>query len=119
MVRPRKCRHIRVNPAVRFYKPQGIPVRQLRIIAIKDEELEALSLADGQGLEHETAAALMNVSRSTFSRILAQARRSVATALVEGAALKIGGGDFQLISEEDGVETTSENTKGTDNASNG
>jgi uncharacterized protein len=119
MVRPRKCRHIRVNPAVRFYKPQGIPVRQLRIIAIRDEELEALSLADGKGLEHETAAALMNISRSTFSRILAQARKSVATALVEGAALKIGGGDFQLVADEDTVETTSKTAKGTDDASNG
>lgn len=119
MVRPRKCRHVRVNPAVRFYKPQGVPVRQLRVIAIKDEELEALSLADCKGLEHEAAAALMNISRSTFSRILARARTSVATALVEGAALKIGGGDFQLVSDEDVEEETSENSKGTDDASNG
>jgi predicted DNA-binding protein (UPF0251 family) len=119
MPRPRKCRRIRINPVVRFYKPQGIPIRQLRVIAIKDEELEALSLADGKGLNHEAAAALMNVSRSTFSRILAQARMSVATALSEGAALKIGGGDFQLVADEDAVEPASENTKGTDDASNG
>jgi predicted DNA-binding protein (UPF0251 family) len=104
VARPRKCRHIRVNPAVRFYKPQGIPVRQLQIVTLKDEELEALSLADCQGLDHEAAAALMNISRSTFSRILAQARTSVATALVEGAALKIGGGDFQHVAEEAGAE---------------
>ena len=106
MARPRKCRRISVNPAVRFYKPQGVPLRQLRVITIKDEELEALSLADGKGLEHEAAAALMNISRSTFSRILAQARMSVATALVEGAAIKIGGGDFQLVCEENGAEPT-------------
>jgi uncharacterized protein len=119
MVRPRKCRHIRINPTARFYKPQGIPLRQLQVISIKDEELEALSLADAKGLDHEAAAALMNVSRSTFSRILAQARRSVAMALAEGAALQIGGGDFRLVSGEDGVEPASENTKGTDDASNG
>jgi uncharacterized protein len=117
MARPRKCRHIRINPSVRFYKPQGVPLRQLRIVAIKDEELEALSLADGKGLDHEAAAALMSISRSTFSRILAQARRSVAIALTEGAALEIGGGDFQLVSEEDGAETTPEDRKG--DASNG
>jgi uncharacterized protein len=108
VARPRKCRHIRVNPAVRFYKPQGIPVRQLQIVALKDEELEALSLADCQGLDHEAAAVLMNVSRSTFSRILAQARKSVATALIEGAALKIGGGDFQHVAEEARTESTPE-----------
>jgi predicted DNA-binding protein (UPF0251 family) len=119
MARPRKCRHVRLNPAVRFYKPQGVPLRQLRVVALKDEELEALSLADFKGLDHEAAAALMNISRSTFSRILAQARRSVATALVEGAALKIGGGDFQIVSEDGPVETTSKDTKGTDDASNG
>jgi predicted DNA-binding protein (UPF0251 family) len=119
MARPRKCRHIRINPAVRFYKPQGIPLRQLRIVAIKDEELEALSLADAKGLDHESAAALMNISRSTFSRVLAQARKSVATALVEGSALQIGGGDFQLVSDEDGAQVVSENGKGTDNASDG
>jgi predicted DNA-binding protein (UPF0251 family) len=122
MVRPRKCRRIRINPTVRFYKPRAVPLRQLQVITIKDEELEALSLADGKGLDHESAATLMNISRSTFSRILAQARKSVATALVEGAALEIGGGDFKLVSEEeeseeDGAETTSENMKGTDDAS--
>jgi len=72
-------------------------MRQLRVVTIKDEELEALSLADAQGLDQESAAALMNISRSTFSRILAEARKSVATALVEGAALKIEGGDFHHI----------------------
>jgi predicted DNA-binding protein (UPF0251 family) len=42
----------------------------------------------------------MNVSRSTFSRILAQARRTMATALAEGAAIEIRGGDFRLVSDE-------------------
>jgi predicted DNA-binding protein (UPF0251 family) len=74
-------------------------MRQLRVVTIKDEELEALSLADAQGLDQESAAALMNISRSTFSRILAEARKSVATALVEGAALKIEGGDFHHIAD--------------------
>ncbi|MBT3070730.1 DUF134 domain-containing protein [Rhodomicrobium sp. Az07] len=119
MARPRKCRRIRINPAVRFYKPQGVPLRQLQIVAIKDEELEALSLADGKGLDHESAAALMGISRSTFSRILAQARKSVAIALVEGAALEIGGGDFQLVSEEDEAGMTTEDNKGKDDADNG
>jgi predicted DNA-binding protein (UPF0251 family) len=116
MARPRKCRRIRLNPAVRFFKPQGVPVRQLRIVELKDEELEALSLADGKGMEHEAAAALMNISRPTFSRILAQARKSVASALVEGAALKIEGGDFQLVGESF-EPSQQENIKGEKNAS--
>jgi predicted DNA-binding protein (UPF0251 family) len=114
MVRPRKCRHIRLNPTARFFKPRGIPLRDLRIIVIKLEELEALSLADCKGLDHEAAATLMNISRSTFSRILAQARKSVATALTDGAALQIGGGDFQLVSGDEGGAPDTGNTKGKD-----
>ncbi len=81
-------------------------MHQLRVITLKDEELEALCLADGKDMDHESAAALMNISRSTFSRILAQARKSVATALVDGAALKISGGNCQRVSEDDGKSST-------------
>jgi predicted DNA-binding protein (UPF0251 family) len=80
-------------------------MRQLKILALKDEELEALMLADGKGMDQEAAARLMNVSRSTFSRILSQARKTVAAALAEGAAIKIGGGDFRLVSDEASAET--------------
>jgi predicted DNA-binding protein (UPF0251 family) len=75
-------------------------MRLLKIKVLKDEELEALLLADANGLEQQAGAKLMNVSRSTFSRILAQARKTVATALAEGAAIEIGGGDFRLVPEE-------------------
>lgn len=98
-MRPRKCRFVRLDPGARFYKPQGVPLRELTVIALKHEELEALSLADVQRLDHATAATSMNVSRPTFSRILAQARQSVATALVSGAALRIGGGDYRHVPE--------------------
>ena len=49
-------------------------MRGLKIAELKDEELEALVLADAKGLEQEAAARLMNVSRSTFSRILRDKR---------------------------------------------
>lgn len=94
MVRPRKCRRISTTPLVRFYKPQGVPVRNLQIVSLKEEELESLILADLQGLDQETAAARMEVSRSTFSRMLGEARHAVAQALAEGAALRIEGEDF-------------------------
>ncbi|MDX9690559.1 MAG: DUF134 domain-containing protein [Proteobacteria bacterium] len=93
MVRPRKCRRIGHCPPARFYKPQGIPLRQMGMIQLPEDGLEALRLADVGNMDHETAAAQMGVSRPTFSRILAQARKAVATALCEGAALRIGGED--------------------------
>ena len=95
-MRPRKCRIVRSSPSARFFKPRGIPLCELEIVSIKDEEWEAIRLADYEGLDHEQAAKNMGISRPTFSRVLASARIAVAKALAEGCALAIGGGDFQL-----------------------
>jgi hypothetical protein len=58
------------------------------------DELEALRLADKEGLYQEQAAEGMHISRPTFGRIVESARRKVAEALVEGKALRIEGGNF-------------------------
>lgn len=94
MVRPVKCRRVQNEPVARFYKPQGVPVKDLTVVYLKEEELEALSLADAQGMDHEEAASSLGISRSTFSRILSRARKTVTQALIQGAALRIEGGDF-------------------------
>ena len=60
--------------------------------ALSVDELEALRLADLEGLYQDGAAGRMGVSRATFGRIVAAARRKVAEALVHGKALKISGG---------------------------
>jgi predicted DNA-binding protein (UPF0251 family) len=60
------------------------------------EGLEAIKLSDFQGLEQEAAARMMNVSRQTFGRILAEARAIVADALVTGKILRIEGGHFDM-----------------------
>jgi uncharacterized protein len=89
MPRPRKRRFLAhlLTPAV--YKPAGIALNDLNQVSLLAEELEALRLADLKELSQEAAAAKMGVSRSTFQRILAHARRQVALALVEGHALRI------------------------------
>jgi uncharacterized protein len=53
------------------------------------DELEAVRLADYEGLYHEDAAVKMGISRATFGRILNNARRKIADAIVNGKALKI------------------------------
>ena len=75
-----------------YFKPRGVPMTALEEVALSVDELEALRLADLQGLYHDGAAARMGVSRATFGRIVETARRKVAEALVLGKALKIGGG---------------------------
>ena len=67
----------------------------LRQIAILPEELEALRLADLEGLPQVEAAACMGISRSTFQRILERAHRQVAWALVEGQALRLEGNTIE------------------------
>lgn len=96
MPRPHKARRIQQLPPACLYKPQGIPARQLREIVLSVDGFEALRLADAEGLDHEGAAGEMGVSRPTFSRILAEARAVVATALTQGCALRIEGGPCRL-----------------------
>lgn len=96
MPRPRKCRLVQGHPPVDLFKPQGVPMSELRGVVLPVEGLEALRLSDAQGLDQETAAGLMGVSRPTFSRVLAEARATVARALVNGWAIRIQGGDFEV-----------------------
>ena len=73
-------------------RPLGRPTRGLPVVALGLDELEALRLADLEGLYHEEAARRMGISRATFGRILAAARRKVARALIEQCVLAVGEG---------------------------
>lgn len=53
------------------------------------DEVETLRLCDLEGRYHEEAAREMKVSRATIGRIVNEARRKVAEALIRGKALKI------------------------------
>jgi len=92
MPRPCKYRTVHGEVAARFFKPQGVPMRDLQGLSLGIDGLEALRLADAEGLEHAAAAELMGISRPTFSRLLAAARATVATALTRGWAIRIEGG---------------------------
>jgi len=94
--RPRKPRFVGAEPQAGYFKPQGIPLRELESVLLSVEELEALRLADEEGLYQEEAAERMGVSRQTFQRVLRDARRNVTDALVDGKALGIQGGDYVL-----------------------
>ncbi|SOB58812.1 conserved protein of unknown function [Pseudodesulfovibrio profundus] len=96
MGRKKIRRMIQREPGATFYKPQGIPMRLLEDITLTHEGFEAIRLADGEGLSQEEAARQMGVSRPTFGRILATARKAVAQALTRGWAIRIDGGHFKL-----------------------
>ncbi len=96
MPRPRMIKRIQCQPPVRFYKPQGVPLGQLRGVTLPLEGLEAMRLADAEGLDQAQAAAMMDISRPTFSRLVSEARRTVAGALANGWAIRIEGGHYEM-----------------------
>jgi predicted DNA-binding protein (UPF0251 family) len=65
-------------------------LKEMEIIALAHDELEALHLCDGEGKNQAQAGVCMGVSRGTVQRLLAHARRKVAQALVGQKALAVG-----------------------------
>ena len=59
------------------------------------DQMEALRLADLEGLSQQEAGIMMGVSRATFGRIIQRARRVVAEALIHGKAILLEGGNYQ------------------------
>ncbi len=102
MPRPHKSRQIAVSPIHKEFKPAGIPLRNLEIIDLTMDELEAIRLADLEGFYQVAISKRMGISRQTAARILESARKKVAEALVEGKALQIGGGNVVITEDEGG-----------------
>jgi predicted DNA-binding protein (UPF0251 family) len=96
MGRPTKWRRVEYIPEVTYFKPAGIPMRMLEEVRLSVEEAEAIRLKDLEGLEQEQGAEKMGISRATFQRVLGSARTKVADALLNGKAIRIEGGDFEL-----------------------
>ena len=90
-------------PEITYFKPAGIPLRDLEEVVLSVEELEALRLHEVEGLDPEESARRMEVSRPTFVRALHQARQKIATAVVRGQAIRISGGNFRMEAAEEEV----------------
>lgn len=88
-MRPRKLRHVSHGLEIHFFKPQGIPLRQLSIVELRAEEVEALRLKNLENLDQIEAAKIMDTSQSTYQRILSSAYAKVSDALINGKAIKI------------------------------
>jgi len=88
---PRPCinRKVKFNPNVDYFKPAGIPLRQIEEVELSLAEVEAVRLFDVQKLEQKECAINMEVSQPTFSRILDSARKKIADALINGKAIRI------------------------------
>ena len=97
MPRPCRCRRIRCKPDTNYFKPRGIPLGMLEEVNLALDELEAVRLADWEGLYQEDAAKKMNISRQTFGNIIKSAHKKIADALLNAKALKIEGGNIERV----------------------
>ena len=96
MPRPVKPRWIGFDPPAVCFMPQPLAVPSANVTVLTLDELESLRLADFVGLGQGEAASRMNVSRPTFGRIVGQARKKVASALIQGRGIGIEGGEVRF-----------------------
>ena len=96
MPRPRKDRVVDEPPLFTEFKPAGISAKKLNQVPLSLDEFEAIRLADHKGLSHQEAAEEMDISRSTFTRLVETARRKIADFLLQGKVLVIGGGNVHF-----------------------
>ncbi len=89
MPRPCKRRRVRGKPKGFFFKPAGIRKNELELAELELAEFEALRLVDYMAVSQEEAAKEMRVSQPTLSRILKQARKKLADAIINGKAIVI------------------------------
>ncbi len=92
MPRPKKMRFISKQLTASSFIPENIAPSGTRLLPL--EAMEAIRLSDFEGMDRETAALQMGVSRQTFGRILTQAREIIAEALVRNMRLQIEGGTY-------------------------
>ena len=83
-----------------FYKPAGIKLAGMEVVNINADEYEALRLADFENMSQEEAGRHMGVSRQTFGRIIENARKKTADALINGKAIGISKTGPVIINEQ-------------------
>lgn len=96
MPRPEKMRRIWYQPHITEFKPAGVPWRMVEKNVLSLDQVEALRLADMERMSQEEAARQMGISRATFGRIIASARKKVADALINGKGITYSGGNYQV-----------------------
>lgn len=94
--RPKIKRTIGFLPEITYFKPAGIPLRNLPEVILTMDEIEAIRLAELEDLDQEEAAKKMKISRITFMRILHSAHKKIAESLIYGKAIRMKGGDYTM-----------------------
>jgi predicted DNA-binding protein (UPF0251 family) len=92
MARPPKKRYVKHRLTYRNFGPINPEFQcedESNTVILTIDQLEAMRLADLEGMSHNEAAEYMKVSRQTFGRIIEQARQLVTLSLINGKFLRI------------------------------
>ncbi len=100
--RPKKYRIVRHDPRTTQFSPRGRPGRPDEV-NLSVDEFESVRLADFMGLPQKEASKSMHISQQTFSRILRNAHKTIAEAIVSGKIIKIQGGIYVITTREQNV----------------
>ena len=82
MARVKNKRKLNFKPIVKSFVPQNREIQG--VTNLLHEEIEAIYLMDTLGLYQEDASNSMEVSRTTFTRILKSGRQKLANAIING-----------------------------------
>ncbi len=96
MARTEKNRIVGEPPLFNAFKPIGVKGPDLTKVYLTLDEYEAVRLADEIGLSHAEAADEMEISRSTFTRLIDRARKKIADFIIYGKMLMIEGGNVHF-----------------------
>ncbi len=94
MGRKEKIRSVDSPPRFFRFRAEDSPINAGEPIILRLDEYEALRLSDKLNYDHSEAARIMNISRPTFTRLLARARNKTADFLIDGGPLEIVGGSI-------------------------
>jgi len=94
MSRPQENRIEYALPPYSKFKPLGVNGQDL--IQLQNDEFEAFYLADYMGLSNATAAGIMKISCSSFTRLIEKSRKKIADFLIQGKLLTVDGGSIHF-----------------------
>lgn len=96
MPRPKHNRIVHEPPIYTEFKPVGSKGQTLEVIDLSLDEFEALRLADQKSMSHSEASEEMEISRSTFTRLIEGARKKLVDFIIHGKLLSINGGNIHF-----------------------
>ena len=72
-----------------YFMPQQTKQTKLETVEITLNEIQAIKLMDVDGLKDKKCAKKMKISTDEFNKLIANARKNIAVALLEGKVIKI------------------------------